>query len=84
MLVCMAGLADGTCATSLVVCPSRGVPDPQAAPPLLPPLLPVNWQQEWVVEPFSAASRGCQPSAQLTPVSLYAAGSEMVCCALGQ
>lgn len=84
MPVCMVGLADGTCATSLVVCPSWSVPAPQAAPPLLPLLHLVKWQQERVVELFSAASQGCQPSEQLAPGSLCAAGSETVCCALGQ
>lgn len=70
---CTAGLADGISATSLVVCPSRGVPAPQAAPPLLPPLLPVNWQQGQVVVPCSAASRGCRPSAQRALGSPHAA-----------
>lgn len=57
MPACVTGLADGTSATSLVVCPSWGVPAAWAAFPLLPPLLPVNWQQGGVV----AAEPICLP-----------------------
>lgn len=60
---CVAGLADSSSASSLVVCPSWGVSAPWAAPSLLALLLLVIWQHRQVVKLCLAASWGCQPLA---------------------